>query len=58
MTIKKRRDRYERAEKEFLSKLKRIVKSGHTLGCALGSVPACTCGVREAKGALKFFERK
>jgi len=57
-SIKSQIERLERVKKLFLEELKEIVDSGHAPDCALGSVPACTCGLREAREILKSFEGK
>ena len=33
----------------LFDKLQKIARSDHAYDCALGAVPACTCGVREAQ---------
>lgn len=40
-------------DEESRAELKRIAKAKHNHDCALGSVPACTCGKREAE---EFFK--
>lgn len=46
----------EDGQEEVLEYLRKIVKLSHTPDCALGAVPACTCGIREAEDFLKEHE--
>jgi len=58
LMMKSKIERLEEQKKSLLSELKKIVDSSHTPDCALGSVPACTCGIREAREILASFKGK
>lgn len=40
----------------IFSKLKEIINSDHSDDCAIGSVPACTCGLVEARAYVRIIE--
>ena len=47
--------RYE--DKDVISELQKLVRGGHHSDCAMGAVPACTCGLREAELYLELVDR-
>jgi hypothetical protein len=44
------------AENESIQVLRTISKAEHARGCALGAVPACTCGKREAEEFMMKYD--